>query len=27
VGADIKFTTGILEEECLSLRSRYFARK
>ncbi len=26
VGADIKFTTGVLEEECLSLRSRYFAR-
>ena len=27
VGADIKFTTGVLEEECLALRSRYFARK
>ncbi len=27
VGANIKFTTGILEEDCLALRNRYFARK
>ena len=27
VGADIKFTTGILQEDCQALRNRYFARK
>ena len=27
VGADITFTTGILQEECQALRNRYFARK
>jgi tRNA(adenine34) deaminase len=26
VGADIKFTTGILQDECQAVRSRYFAR-
>jgi tRNA(adenine34) deaminase len=27
VGADISFTTGILQDECQTLRSRYFARR
>src|SRR6478735_8800659 len=27
VGADITFTTGILQEDCQALRNRYFARK
>lgn len=27
VGADIEFTTGILQEDCQALRNRYFARK
>ena len=27
VGADIKFTTGILQEDCQALRNRYFARR
>ena len=26
VGADIEFTTGILQDECQAVRSRYFAR-
>jgi tRNA(adenine34) deaminase len=27
VGADIRITSGVLQEECQTLRSRYFARK
>jgi tRNA(adenine34) deaminase len=27
VGADIKITTGLLQEECQAVRSRYFARR
>ena len=27
VGADITFTTGVLQEDCQALRNRYFARK